>query len=250
MKPGPAISALVTMASSTSLPTSPSASARGFVPAGLASTRAALVARSPCAGSRGGSTLTPARGTPGGRTPSASSAERAASILAAKAAYRVGVPVIGRAVSGFGPPAKLPRGVIGQLVLGQREADQQFEARARQRRANLGLAQRVDSGLPVAGPATRRDPAADVLRKRRRRPVDIGAGSARRLGAILSVGELQRDGPDALGDHRIAAADDRREIRQLDGPRAARIASLGEDVERRRRIDLVAGVVARAAHVG
>ena len=56
MKPGPAISVLVT---SGSLPSSAaifSARSRGFSPASLASAIAALVARSPWLASRGGST--------------------------------------------------------------------------------------------------------------------------------------------------------------------------------------------------
>ena len=58
MKPGPAISTEVTGGIASSFALISSASERGFVPAGLASTIAALVARSPCAGSRGGSTVT------------------------------------------------------------------------------------------------------------------------------------------------------------------------------------------------
>ena len=65
MKPGPATSAPATSSSAASLGTIASASARGLVPARLASTIAALVARSPCAGSRGGSTATAPRSTPG-----------------------------------------------------------------------------------------------------------------------------------------------------------------------------------------
>ena len=67
MKPGPAISALATSSSAASFGAIASASARGLVPARLASTIAALVARSPCAGSRGGSTATAPRSSPGGK---------------------------------------------------------------------------------------------------------------------------------------------------------------------------------------
>ncbi len=49
MKPGPATSTEVTGGSASSFGLIASASARGFVPAPLASTIAALVARSPCA---------------------------------------------------------------------------------------------------------------------------------------------------------------------------------------------------------
>ena len=65
MKPGPATSARVDLVDRRpASATISSASARGLVPARLASTIAALVARSPCAGSRGGSTATAARSTP------------------------------------------------------------------------------------------------------------------------------------------------------------------------------------------
>ena len=70
MKPGPATSTEVTSGSAFSFGLIASASARGFVPAPLASTIAALVARSPCEGSRGGSTVTRARSMSGGSTPS------------------------------------------------------------------------------------------------------------------------------------------------------------------------------------
>ena len=58
MKPGPATSTEMTGGSASSFGLIASASARGFVFAPFASTIAALVARSPCAGSRGGSTVT------------------------------------------------------------------------------------------------------------------------------------------------------------------------------------------------
>jgi hypothetical protein len=80
MKPGPATSALSIAGSAASFATIASASARGLVAAGLASTIAALVARSPCEGSRGGSTLTWARERRAGNAPSDSSADSTASI--------------------------------------------------------------------------------------------------------------------------------------------------------------------------
>ena len=55
-KPGPATSTLATSGSVRKAAAMVSASARGFWPAALASTIAALVARSPCVASRGGST--------------------------------------------------------------------------------------------------------------------------------------------------------------------------------------------------
>jgi hypothetical protein len=57
MKPGPATSAFSISGSAASFAAIASASSRGFPPASLASTMAALVANSPCAGSRGGSTV-------------------------------------------------------------------------------------------------------------------------------------------------------------------------------------------------
>ncbi len=56
MKPGPATETSATSASSFSLAMMISASARGLVPSGFASTIAALVATSPWLASRGGST--------------------------------------------------------------------------------------------------------------------------------------------------------------------------------------------------
>src|SRR6185312_4476180 len=56
MKPGPATSAEATFPSLRSLAAMLSASSRGFLPASFARTIAALVAISPCVGSRGGST--------------------------------------------------------------------------------------------------------------------------------------------------------------------------------------------------
>src|SRR5947209_8350188 len=55
-----------------------SASAIGFCFAAPASTIAALVARSPCAGSRGGSTATRPKSSPAGSTPSAARSSSAA----------------------------------------------------------------------------------------------------------------------------------------------------------------------------
>jgi hypothetical protein len=56
MKPGPAIFTEATFPSLRSLAAMLSASSRGFLPASFARTIAALVAISPCDGSRGGST--------------------------------------------------------------------------------------------------------------------------------------------------------------------------------------------------
>jgi hypothetical protein len=86
MKPGPAASALSTSSNSASIGAISPASARGLVPARLASTIAALVARSPCEGSRGGSTATALRSIPGGSCPSPSNRSRMLSICAAKRA--------------------------------------------------------------------------------------------------------------------------------------------------------------------
>ena len=70
MNPGPATSTAVTPGSPRSAWASVSASARGLDPASLASTNAALVARSPCNGSRGGSITTLAVSSPAGTAPS------------------------------------------------------------------------------------------------------------------------------------------------------------------------------------
>ena len=73
MKPGPAISTLVTRGSSWRSATRSSARARGFMRASLASTMAALVARSPWEGSRGGSTTTRLTSSPDGILPASAS---------------------------------------------------------------------------------------------------------------------------------------------------------------------------------
>src|SRR5262249_55171024 len=78
MKPGPATSTLATSGSARSLAAIASASSRGFRPASLASTMAALVAMSPWVGSRGGSTSTRDWSMPAGSTPSAIRASFAA----------------------------------------------------------------------------------------------------------------------------------------------------------------------------
>src|SRR5262245_16470522 len=86
MKPGPATSAFATKSSPRSFAAIASANARGFAPASLASTMAALVAMSPCALSREGSTTMRAWSIPAGSTPSATSAFAAARTLSRTAA--------------------------------------------------------------------------------------------------------------------------------------------------------------------
>ena len=66
----------VTPGSASSFGTISAASARGLVPAPFASTIAALVARSPCEGSRGGSTATDLRLASAGRAPSLTRSSR------------------------------------------------------------------------------------------------------------------------------------------------------------------------------
>jgi hypothetical protein len=78
MKPGPATSTFAINGSARSLPAMASASSRGFLPASLASTMAALVAMSPWAASRGGSTTTRDWSIPAGNSPAAASASLAA----------------------------------------------------------------------------------------------------------------------------------------------------------------------------
>jgi hypothetical protein len=74
MKPGPAISMAATsppLSAARTASTIPCASSRGGLPAALASTMAAFTAKSPCFGSRGGST---ANASAAGQRPWASSA--------------------------------------------------------------------------------------------------------------------------------------------------------------------------------
>src|SRR3546814_7453695 len=89
MNPEPSMLASFTSGSAPSSATSNSASERGLVPAGLASTIAALVATSPCAGSRGGSTLMARRSSPSGRPPLATRQSSAAAIWSEKRLNRV-----------------------------------------------------------------------------------------------------------------------------------------------------------------
>src|SRR3954471_23014340 len=86
MKPGPATSTFSTRGSARSLAAIASANSRGLRPASLASTIAALVAMSPCAASRGGSTTTRAWSIPAGSTPSAINASLAARTLSSTTA--------------------------------------------------------------------------------------------------------------------------------------------------------------------
>ena len=79
---------------------------------------------------------------------------------------------MGRAVSLFVPSgkgARSTRDVVGQLVLGQLEADQQLERRARDGRTHLGFGQRVDRAE-----ATLPDDIRDRI-TRKRKPGEIEA---------------------------------------------------------------------------
>ena len=86
MNPGPATLASVMRGSVRSSTASASPSAFGFAFASLARTRAALVARSPWAGSRGGSTTTRDMSSPAGRPPERTRFSRASRTRASKMA--------------------------------------------------------------------------------------------------------------------------------------------------------------------
>src|SRR5215203_5814262 len=88
MKPGPATSAFSTRGSSRRSAARRSAKARGFIRASLASVSAALVARSPCEASRGGSTTTRPASSPAGILPAASRRSRAAATRRSNRANR------------------------------------------------------------------------------------------------------------------------------------------------------------------
>ena len=79
MKPGPATATASTAGCSPSSAASASARSRGLRPACLARTIAALVERSPCSGSRGGSTVTLEVSSPAGIVPAALRVARAVS---------------------------------------------------------------------------------------------------------------------------------------------------------------------------
>jgi hypothetical protein len=96
MNPGPATSNCAKRSSPLSFATICSANSRGFMRASFASTMAALVAKSPWAASRGGSTAIRDCSMPAGRTPSAMSASFAARTLRRTAATMFGSFMLSR----------------------------------------------------------------------------------------------------------------------------------------------------------
>ncbi len=96
--------------------------------------------------------------------------------------------------------ALLARGVVAQLRFGQLETDQQFEGRALHRGTHRRIGQRIERSIGIAGFALARDLLADFGGQRGIGAIDIGAGGAVCLRALLPAGELQRDIADALGD--------------------------------------------------
>src|SRR5262249_21899953 len=133
MKPGPATSAFATRPSPRSFAAIASANGRGFVPASLASTMAALVAMSPCALSRGGSTTMRDWSIPAGSTPSATSAFVAARTLSRTAA-KMFLSLIGsRRLTQFRGRVKKPRVLDERVAIGHAGDEIGDVARARGR---------------------------------------------------------------------------------------------------------------------
>ena len=121
--------------SALSFSASLSAMSRGFILAALASTRAALLARSPCAASRGGDTSTLAKSSPAGSAPSLCRACRAAMMRACTSAWTF-----------MGDPEAL-----GSKVSCCRAGLTQFRGSVKQRRCSL-MAKR--SVMPATKSAT------------------------------------------------------------------------------------------------
>src|SRR3954467_15246406 len=119
MKPGPATSTDAIISSRRSFSAIFSASSRGLALASRASTIAALVAMSPCAASRGGSTTTREKSVPAGQSPSLASAAHTACTRANTAAKRC----FGEGLSDMGRRLTQIRGRVKKpLVLDQRKA--------------------------------------------------------------------------------------------------------------------------------
>ena len=84
MKPGPATAPSTTSGIALRRASNGSAMSRGFLPAGLASTMAALVAMSPSAASRGGSAVMAEKSSPAGSSPATCMAWSALAISSMK----------------------------------------------------------------------------------------------------------------------------------------------------------------------
>src|SRR6056297_136500 len=117
--PGPATSALAMRGSARNFVASASAMSRGLALAGLASTMAALVAMSPCSGSRGGSVVTGSVFSPSGRSPSACKAAMASSTRARISENRFisKAPTRLAGLYHFGPPGQMAPDGSGQVAL-------------------------------------------------------------------------------------------------------------------------------------
>src|SRR5262249_26505529 len=222
MKPGPATSAFATTSSSRSFAAIASANARGLAPASLARTMAALVAMSPCALSRGGSTTMRDWSIPVGSTPSATSAFVAARTLSRTAAKTfwalMAVFVRWRPLTQFRGRVKKPRVLRQRVAVGHAGDEIGDVARARGRIApvdDLRPFRRHVAGLfQVAGEQLAKktlgvahdahDAAVAIhpgVKKTLNRAVGVGhgrrEGANRMLGITHVVGRARRQRPQA-----------------------------------------------------
>src|SRR5262245_47224608 len=228
MKPGPATSAFATRSSPRSFAAIASANARGFAPASLASTMAALVAMSPCALSRGGSTTMRDWSIPAGSTPSATSASLAARTLsktAAKTFWSLIVSVCAwwRRLTQFRGRVKKPRVLRQRVAVGHAGDEIGDVARARGRIApvdDLRPFRRHVAGLfQVAGEQLAKktlgvahdahDAAVAIhpgVKETLNRAVGVGhgrrEGANRMLGMTHVVGRARRQRPQATAGFR------------------------------------------------
>ena len=132
-KPGPATSAETMPGAPASVSARAAAMSRGAIRAGRASTIAALVAMSPWAGSRGGSTVTAPRSSPCGSRPSAASRASPSSTRAFTSANRsITVPSDAAGVStGSGRPPRGSARPAGPAARGRERPGPARPARAR-----------------------------------------------------------------------------------------------------------------------
>src|SRR5262249_46235732 len=205
MKPRPATSAFATRSSPRSFAAIASANARGFAPASLASTMAALVAMSPCALSRGGSTTMRDWSIPAGSTPSATSAFVAARTLSRTAAKTFWslmlVFVWWRRLTQFRGRVKKPRVLRQRVAVGHAGDKIGDVARARGCIApvdDLRPFRRHVVGLFQVAGEQRANEALGVAHDAHDAAVAIHPGVKKTLNRAVGLGHLWREGANRM----------------------------------------------------